>query len=53
MDYYGGVESMLGWEVGWGGRGRGRRQRRSRYLRGDFNIVNVEAVDNVAGDGVA
>lgn len=53
MDHHGSVESMLGWKVGRGGRGRRRRQRRSGYLRGDFNIVDVEAVDNVAGDGVA
>lgn len=51
MDHPGGVESMLDWKVGRGR--RRRRRRRSGYLRGDFNVVDVEAIDNVAGDGVA
>lgn len=48
MNYHWGVGSMFCWGVG-----RGRRTVRSGYLRGDLNVVNVEAVDNVAGDNVA
>lgn len=49
MNYHWGVGGLFGWGVGRGG----GRTVRSGYLRGDLNVVNVEAVDNVAGDDVA
>lgn len=52
MNYHRGVESVLDRGVGQDRR-RGRGRGRSGYLGGDFNVVDVEAVDNVTGDGVA